>query len=219
MQMTSSKEDTKPFKVYIAEQDVGLQRMYEERGHKVTGNIVMADIIHWGSGPDLHPTLYNEDPLKGTHFQRDRDRRDNNVYLRSSLKQLRVGTGRGAQFLNVQSGGALWQKVDGHTSNHYIFDTVFSDRHTETKIDEIFVTSSHHQMMIPTTSAEVLGFSIGVSHNHKSDKDRKYIGYDPEVVWYEKDRSLCFQPHPEVKGAKACTDYYFDLLNYILRGC
>lgn len=212
--------EIEPFKIYIVEPDHLTRKMYEDRGHLVTSNIQLADIVHWTSGPDLHPSLYNEELIKGTAFQRDRDRRDANSYIRANPKQLRVGVGRGAQFLNAMAGGSMWQKVDGHLSGHYIYDTVFSDKKTDYKTDEIFVTSTHHQMMIPTKEAEVLGFGIGLSHNHKCDpsKDRKYSGYDPEVVWYEKNRSLCFQPRPELTGHKQCTDYFFDLVNYILRG-
>lgn len=208
----------KPFKVHIVEPDVSTQRMYEERGHTIMSSLTMADIVHWTSGPDLHPSLYNDEVLKGTNFHRDRDRRDINAYNRSYGKQLRVGHGRGAQFLNVMNGGAMFQKVEGHTSPHYIYDTVFSDRHTSMDTDQVFVSSTHHQMMIPTKDAEILGFAVGVSHNHQTGKAVKYAHYDPEVVWYEKTKALCFQPHPEVMNMKSCTDYFFDLLNYIIRG-
>jgi gamma-glutamyl-gamma-aminobutyrate hydrolase PuuD len=94
-----------------------------------------------------------------------------------------------AQLLNVMNGGSLYQDVNGHLSSHKI------TTHTG---QEVFVTSSHHQMMRPTEEAFWLGWSDGLSSEYKTDSEVvSDIGKEAEVLYYPETKSLCIQPHPE----------------------
>ena len=215
--MTSSES----VKVFVVGSDFMTTTMYDQRGHRVVSKITDADVVHFPGGPDVNPGLYNETALPRTKISPDADRRDITAYRNCNTHQVKIGVARGAHLLNVLSGGALWQHADGHEKAHEIYDATFSDRTlTDHKKDKILVTSNHHQLMIPTKDAEILGFSIGVTKagSLSSAKPRQYSGYDPEVVWYESTKSLCFQPNPEYKNHKQCTDYFFDLFNFIVKG-
>lgn len=81
-------------------------------------------------------------------------------------------------------------------------------------------TSTHHQMMIEGDFGEVLAYTNGISKKHETRalKGRAVQPYDSEVIWYEKTKSLCFQPHPEFPSARGeLREYYFELIN-LLRG-
>lgn len=120
----------------------------------------------------------------------------------------KIGICRGAQFLNVKSGGAMWQDVNNHTKDHVATDILFTNT-------ELTVSSTHHQMMIPSPDGEILAFAKEATQ-FKSASDRDPTRVDAEVVWYEKTKSLCFQPHPELAGYSDCRDYFFDLIDYLI---
>ena len=130
-----------------------------------------------------------------------------------SPRQMAIGVCRGGQFLNVMNGGTMWQHVSGHTGTHKIVDVTGL---TDGK--EINVTSTHHQMMIPSESSpgEILAYADDLSSNHQTDSKRIHDGIDVEVIYYERTKSLCFQPHPEYPYApKECTKYFFDLVELV----
>ena len=61
-----------------------------------------------------------------------------------------VGICRGGQFLNVMSGGSMWQDVNNHTKPHRVinYDTF--------NTYPFMVSSTHHQMMDPSSEGEIL---------------------------------------------------------------
>lgn len=171
------------------------------------------DLIVFCGGEDVNPSLYGEKAHPKTKFNFNRDVRETSVFERHPNVP-KVGICRGAQFLNVCSGGALWQHVEGHcnTGNcHPIVDLLWTRQ-------DIMVSSFHHQVMIPGEDAYVLAAAEAVGQNHESmNPSQKPTEYDAEVVWYPKTRSLCFQPHPEGYqpkdvDSKAQTKYFFDLI-------
>lgn len=85
------------------------------------------------------------------------------------------GICRGAQLLCVLNGGKLIQHLpEVYKDNHSMCNHRLDDRPFQ-------VNSDHHQAMIPTKEAEVLGSLNNI----------------PEIVWYPKTRSFCVQGHPE----------------------
>lgn len=178
-----------------------------------TLNIADADIVVFTGGPDVDPQLYGQDKIIQTHLSPFRDKEDLKAW-EGSTHCLRVGICRGAQFLNVMNGGKMWQDVDNHRTSHFMFDLQTSQK--------IWVTSTHHQQMIPHKDA----FKVATCHvsERKEDDKRvwkrkdnpKFDDYrdDWEVLWYEDTASLCFQPHPEALDAsEELRTYFFQKLH------
>ena len=177
-----------------------------------------SDVVCFTGGEDVDPALYGEEAISETYCNPARDAYEAQIYSEAlSLQKPMIGICRGSQFLNVMNGGKLWQDVDNHAlrSGHAILDT----RTGETVHN---MTSTHHQMMIPTEKASVLA-TADLSRIKKSQSETKPImtndHEDTEVVWYNDSLSLCFQPHPEFNQGE-CRNYFLDLVDeFILPAC
>jgi len=102
-----------------------------------------------------------------------------------------------AQFLNVMSGGRMYQHVEKHTAAHTITDAETGET--------VYVSSTHHQMMMPAPSGLlVASSSLGGSREwYDGEVFKKDISKeDIEVVYYTHTKCLCFQPHPEFNYAE-----------------
>lgn len=183
-----------------------------------------AHILVWTGGADVDPKLYNEPVHATTYIEPKRDAVDLELWDIAADDQLKIGICRGAQFLNVMCGGSMYQDVGGHRRPHQLWCHL-----TEALVE---VTSTHHQQMIPNADREdcVLVAEAHCSAHRARGRDAyqfkvdsenninpDYNPADPEVVWYEDDLALCFQPHPEI-GHKETHDYFFVLLESILGG-
>lgn len=96
------------------------------------------------------------------------------------------------QFLNVMSGGRMYQHVEKHTRSHEITDTRTGE--------SVFVSSTHHQMIMPSPKAVIVATaSLGGEREwYDGEIARKDVSKeDIEVVYYPHTKALCFQPHPE----------------------
>ena len=155
-----------------------------------------ADIVIFQGGEDINPALYGEKPHPECGNPNDRrDAVELAIYEALDKAQYRVGICRGAQFLNVMNGGKLWQHIQGHGATHELLYK------NEKGVNRAYlVSSTHHQMMRIGSGADIWGeanqtrtrqFPEGASVN-LSDKHWS----DPEIVFYKKTGSLCFQPHP-----------------------
>ena len=120
----------------------------------------------------------------------------------------------GGQLLNVLSGGAMYQDVDGHTTNHSIMDIVSKAT--------VMATSTHHQMMKPSDGAMLLATARQTTQQEWYPRNMKKpmithnkLLADVEVCYYMKSNSLCFQPHPEY-GSKELKDWYFKYIDTYL---
>ena len=188
-----------------------------------TPRILDADIVVFTGGEDVSPALYGERADHRSQFSPGRDINDIIAYHFSGRAKLRVGVCRGAQFLNVMSGGKLWQHIDGdHGTDHKIVryrPGNWMDPTDETSDggEEYIVTSTHHQMMRPGPDALTIGVAVKPDWSSFSLCKRKHAdgmslivpesgAYDEtqedvEVLWYPKTRSLCVQGHPEYDDA------------------
>lgn len=195
-------------RVFIVGGDHGIERMWLGRGHHIVDKQEDADVIQFIGGADVNPELYGEEPHEKTSCSHYADKRDMEVWRSSKPNQLKIGICRGGQFLNVVNGGAMWQHIDGHQTwqGHFMRD-LFSGK-------EIRVSSTHHQMMIPSEKAELIAFAQGIAKNHSTRKldGRLQPKVDVEVIWYYDTKSLCFQPHPEHNNFLDCRNYYFNLV-------
>lgn len=156
-----------------------------------------ADFFVFTGGSDISPELYGEEPHQFTHAYKDRDKYEVEWYNRIPEGTLKFGICRGAQLLNVLSGGSMYQHVDGHQKYHKIYDL-------RTKM-LVHASSIHHQMMKVGNGGFILATANESSFRFTSDKKFKLIDdfnpwTDPEVVWYEETNSLGVQGHPEYSG-------------------
>lgn len=165
-----------------------------------------ADIVIFSGGTDIQPTMYGEfvSHAKTQIPDKGRDKFESQVYLSAvAKKKCLVGICRGAQLLNVLNGGRLWQHVNNHTS------TTHPIMYTNEKGERygVMVTSDHHQMMRPAAHARVLATAKKSTFKATGTEDNPVCDdadFDPEIVWYPRTKSLCYQPHPEWGLASDC---------------
>jgi hypothetical protein len=149
---------------------------------------------------DVTPLLYGAKAIPGIKPNFELDMKWIKEYNELPNTFLKVGIGRGAQFLNVMSGGALWQKVTGnHQGSSCSHDVKLLDT------GELIVCHSDHKsMMRPGLQSYLIGVakaSVTIADDEEV-METPLDGYrDPEIVYYEHTNSLCFQPTPWLSGA------------------
>ena len=201
-------------RVYVVGGGYPYIKMFFDEGFVGARSVEDADIVCFTGGEDVSPVYYGERLLAKTSCNPLRDAEEFAVWEEAeALGRPKVGICRGAQFLNVMNGGKLWQDVNNHTAQH------------EVKIvstGEIIgqQTSTHHQMMRPSDSGEVLAVACEATYKHAEStlETREEPGWDDvEAVWYPDTQSLCFQPHPEhLEGP--CRRLFFNLIDDYIWG-
>lgn len=170
------------------------------------------DLVCFTGGADVDPALYGE-PNVGSSINKARDEVEMKVFKEFD-KAPKVGICRGGQFLNVMSGGKMWQDIKGHTRYHTAINLLTGT--------ELYVSSTHHQMMRPGNGGEELMIATEASdHKNGNPNDNAVPNHDTEVVWYKDTNSLCFQPHPEYQtGDDDLVNAFFGMVDYFwkLRG-
>jgi len=184
-------------------------KMFESMGFNVTYSLDVADIVCFTGGEDINPQLYGEKPLDGIYYNPERDADDIDVYNQArDMGLFLIGICRGGQLLNALNGGKLWQDVDCHGRYHNIQDLATGEL--------IYVSSTHHQQFRPSPEAEVIAVAWESETKYAADTvwHRAFENdeVDYEVLYYDRSRSLCFQPHPEYGDVPGCTDYFFNLI-------
>lgn len=180
-------------KAFIVDGNHQYEALMKGIGFEITYNSEEADIALFTGGEDVSPILYDAKNHPFTFSNITRDRAEMmlfNTFLSRSIPM--VGICRGGQFLNVMSGGAMYQDVTAHGRGHEITDLQTGE--------VVYVSSTHHQMIKPSEK----GLVVAVS-SHTSDREwyeggifkRDTSNTGIEVVYYEHANSLCFQPHPE----------------------
>lgn len=197
-------------KVFIVGSSYGYGQLFVKHGHSIAQSVEMADILCFTGGEDVSPSYYGQQPHPRTFFNLVRDAVEKEVFnVAVQSDKPCVGICRGGQFLNVMSGGEMYQHVSNHTQDHYIKDV-------ETGM-LIFASSTHHQMMRPGPGGVVL--ATANEGGYKEYMKDKAIIRDPveaddiEAVYYPVTRSLCFQPHPEFPDMDELQEYFFHLIN------
>lgn len=203
-------------KVMVVEGVATIQKIFYENGFDIVGeNYNNPDFLVFTGGPDVSPSFYGERALPHTYINYRRDKKDK-YYFDKFPKAKKIGICRGAQFLNVMNGGALWQHVNNHAKgDHEAIDLLLTK-------NPVIVTSTHHQMMRPAPHGDVLAIAMESTMYLSADDKLPKPEYDTEVVWYNDTETLCFQPHPEYLNTKGenkneCKQYFFDLINYLYK--
>lgn len=204
--------EVKHQKVKIIGNEALVQLMFKNRGYEVIQDYEPGkepDLVCFTGGSDVDPSYYGEINAYCGGLNIKRDKREVAAY-NAFIDYPKVGICRGGQFLNIMSGGAMWQDVNGHGQSHKVFDLLMYQM-------EIDMTSTHHQMMIASPKGEVIAIAHQANKFRSPTKDRKVPKFDTEVVYYEHTKSLCFQPHPEYVGNQHdCNVYFFELTNMLL---
>lgn len=207
----------KKYKVYLVNYDREINDMfrYSADFEVVNSSSYNPDILVFDGGPDVSPELYGEKPIPGTHPDKNKEAW-NDKFWGDFPNTLKVGICFGGQYLNVKSGGAMFQDVNNHGRTHKLINLLDMTKYFPAG-SKVTVTSTHHQMMIPGEGGEVLAIANEATV-FKSGSDRENPKVDTEVIWYPKTKSLCFQPHPEYlsQAAIGTRDYFFTLLRYFL---
>jgi gamma-glutamyl-gamma-aminobutyrate hydrolase PuuD len=198
-----------------------LLRPYGEVTHfhpKLLNNLGKYDTIMFTGGADINPDRYGEATHPTTHCNDQRDTIEFDLFTMAKRLGLNmIGICRGGQLLCVANGDRLIQDVNNHRN---------CEHHIYTDDGQYFhVKGDHHQMMAPD-HGEVVAWSKGISNFYMNGSDHDFPFYnergqviEPEVVWYEKSRSLAIQFHPEWAGSAHPSRGYFRKLveRYILQ--
>ena len=206
---TRKYESTSKYKFYIVNSNLSVQRMFEKAGHTIVPKPEDPfDIVVFTGGEDVSPFMYGQRFHKSTKANINRDLEEMSILRYMKYNTPKVGICRGAQLLNIFNGGSMFQNVDNHIGNHQAIEFLTGQ--------ELIVTSTHHQMMIPTSEAEWL---MSASRSTKRETDsRTQITTQPhdddvEAVFYHPSMSLCYQPHPE-HGEGPCQDLFFQFVDH-----
>lgn len=193
-------------------------RMFLRQGWDVVHDITKADLMQFTGGEDVTPLLYGEPSHPRSYYNFERDLIESGYFAVAQLLHIPMaGICRGGQFLNVMNGGKMYQDVDNHAirGTHSCVDRFTGERHE--------VTSTHHQMMRAAPHGEVIAVANLATHKEHMGQHKDHsivingvLGNDVEVVYYDKSKSLCFQPHPEFFGAGSTEKYYFELISRYL---
>lgn len=198
--------------VYVVGGGYEYERMFKQAGWGLADHLSGADLLCFTGGADVSPELYGEENV-ASYTSPQRDKEEEKIFDWAYKYGVpMVGICRGAQFLNVMNGGKMWQDVDNHaiSGTHEAVCKYW---------DKVMVSSTHHQMMHPAESGEVLvkaGLStVKLSANGLFDGD----GEDCEVVYYKDTNSLCYQPHPEiVSETHECRKHFLMLVDKLMNG-
>ena len=189
--------------------------MLRSNGFSEVFKIEDADFLVLTGGADISPELYGEANVKsGPNTNRDQvEINDIQFALKKGIPS--VGVCRGAQLLNVVSGGSMWQDVDNHRTSHEMISTYPIEN------QKLITTSVHHQMMIPLGNYRLIAYAKNRASIFTSDKGTfsSFEHKDPEVVYYPDTNALCIQGHPEfATESSPYQKYCIELVNLLLSG-
>lgn len=192
------------------------ENLWKEFGHEIVEDIFDADVVQFTGGEDVCPSYYNQPRHPSSYCSPQRDFMEKKYFEECIARDIpMVGICRGGQFLNVMSGGKMYQHASGHGGNHPIVD-LFTGK-------EVIASSTHHQIMVPHDKAVLVAVSqkeidvIGYSEMQSRFVEMRIIR-SAEVVYYPLTRCLCFQPHPEFGSRELVLlqEYYFELIRHYI---
>src|SRR5690625_4474214 len=192
-------------KVYISCGSMGWQHFFDALNIEIVGTVDQSDFVLFTGGEDVNPELYGE-VNTNSNINAARDKFDIiNFNLATEFSKPKVGICRGAQFLNIMSGGSMVQDIKGHLGTHPM----------QTDTGKVFdVTSTHHQMMVLPKDRKdytLIGWAL--------NKTVPEVRLQPEVIWFKSTEALAVQYHPEyMEPYEDAVMFFHDLLRqYIVK--
>lgn len=206
--------------VFIVQPNREYEDMFKKKGWTLASSLTdFADLIQFTGGSDVTPQLYGEGKHRTTWASAERDRGEAIVFEVGRQYGIPMaGICRGGQFLNVMCGGKMWQDVD----NHGISGTHIAHCHVTDA--DIQVTSTHHQMMIPGPTGDIIMTAAEATRKESCNDIGRVLTRivqpdehsDIEGVHYIHENVMCFQPHPEFEYRDELANHYFMLLEKLL---
>ena len=194
--------------------------MFEEHGWVPVDTIEDADLVQFCGGPDVWPGLYKEGINQKTRYNLTRDRYERAMWDLALEQGCAIaGICRGAQFVHVMNGGALWQHVNNHANGGSHVARIEVPQLVELAPDGVYVSSTHHQMMKEGCGTVVLSAKLASVKEDAASQVVEVSAYkrDIEAVYHERTNSFCYQPHPEFfTRSNACQILYFQLIKRLL---
>lgn len=193
--------------VHVFDGDELTVRMFQKNGWELYGidTDEGPNLIVFTGGEDVSPAYYGEANVD-SYCNPHRDAYEFEIFHKFNGIP-KVGICRGGQFLNVMSGGRMWQDTDMHGRYHTLRDLLTGR--------DIFVSSTHHQMMRPSGLAQIVAVADESTYRtaDKAHNVKAFEHYqDIEILFYPETQSLCFQPHPEYPDADETEGYFFELI-------
>lgn len=201
--------------VYIEQSSFHYQMLFIKLGFTTVSDPDRADLICFTGGADVSPYLYGDKQHELTGNNAVRDEKEKRLFEAAQKNGTPcVGICRGGQFLNVMSGGRMYQHVEKHMNSHYLTD------HETGEV--VYISSTHHQMMLPGNGAQIVATSNLNGKREWFDgvvAKKDVADEDYEVVFYPHTQSLCFQPHPEFTGEdyEPMAQYFKRLIQRLLK--
>lgn len=201
-------------RVLIINSSFQYNQMFAEAGFQIVDDIAKAELLCFTGGADVTPRLYGDKAHPQTGNSEFRDAQEQTWFNRAKAAGIpMVGICRGGQFLNVMSGGRMYQHVEEHCGDHDIVDLLSGET--------ILVSSTHHQMMLPSPKGFLVASSTLLGQREWYDGQiakRDVSKEDIEVVYYKHTKSLCFQPHPEFTSPhyRGMREYFFKCMERFL---
>lgn len=151
-------------------------------------------LVMFTGGSDVSPKYYDDDDPHGTCFcNPKRDEKEAAIWLHAFKNKIKMtGICRGAQLINVMSGGRMMHDISNHTGSH-AFESFVDD-------EVIAVTSTHHQMIVPPEDGFVIGWSKErLSHYYvgRNDELENWDEPETEAIFIPRTRCAAVQYHPE----------------------
>ncbi len=199
---------------YVVGGDPDVVGMFIEQDWDVVESMRYADLVQFTGGCDISPELYSQSIHASTGgINPWRDKTEAIVFNLCMQNNIKVaGICRGMQLINALLGGSMWQDVNNHHGDHTVEDSFYNFKYKSNSI--------HHQQIIPNRHAYVLGFAKQSTRKEKMtvnghlDKFKPSVPFDPEVVFWEKNKCFGVQWHPEY-GCRSNPDLAGIYINYL----
>lgn len=161
-------------------------------------------------GEDVSSYRYGRIPHPTAHYSLERDKYEFLMWEAARRQKIPVlGICRGLQFINVMCDGELVQHTSGHAGRPHSINCLHS---SIKEFSGRYVTSLHHQMIIPPENAEILaiserrsGFYLSMpkTTDNKAFTSLKFeleldVPQEVEAAFYKEQLALGVQFHPEL---------------------
>lgn len=168
-------------------------------GFEITNDRSQGDVIFFGGGEDVHPSVYGQRANEYVYCNPSRDSAEILEYEFSKDKP-KIGICRGSQFLTAVNGGKIVQHME-HPYSHVLS--------TNTGEKVISPSEHHNQMLLDEgvtglkegVDYELIGWTVKLSPFHLGEDGIDYNfpeDYrEPEIVWYPKTQCWVSQGHVE----------------------
>jgi len=170
-------------------------------------------------GEDVSPSLYGGIQTGFSAISLKRDELEKKIFLYCKENNIKMmGICRGIQFLNVMSGGKMYQHIDNHAGvYHPIFYPALKESH--------FVNSLHHQMVKLSNTAIPIAFTKPKLCNwciNESGRAAKLIDEEIEAAVFPENNAVGVQFHPEImkteeRGRNIFINMMKDFLKYEMK--